>query len=185
MDSVVEIDLLIFTLEEISLTAGALGTHGWRKLGASLLSMWGMLHPSLLSSYCPAQSHSPVQDLVLLWGDQFLQRLNLLSSTCWPWGSPSFPGIGGEDPRTAFPPLGIAQSSSPTSSRHLVPVIWRDFAGLCRLNQLFIWHLGSCFLLYAAFFGTLLPTCHLQRECLQCELTSHPLLLPLLSSVPL
>lgn len=175
-DSVfLEIDFLICNLGKISLTAGVVGR---RKPEASLLSIRGMLLPPLVSYCCPTHSHSLLLDQVPetkapLW-------FSLAGGMLVPW----LPGDGSGDPRTAFSLLTWPPSLSPACFRNLVPVVCQDFAGLCWVNQPFIPHLDFCLLLYAWFFGTLLPACHLQRECLQSELTSHPLVLRLLSSLP-
>ena len=76
------------------------------------------LLPLLINSYCPCQSRSLLLDLVPLWGDQFLQSQNLLSSFCWLWGNagPLASQEWGGGPRTASPSVGIASPYHPQES---------------------------------------------------------------------
>lgn len=77
------------------------------------------------------------------WEGQFLHRVNLLSSCCWPGGMlvPWLPKDGGGDPSTALPPVNIAPV--------LITCLFQE-SGACYLLRLCRALLGA-----SAFYTTL------------------------------
>lgn len=105
-----DIDFLTCSLGNVSLAAGALGTE-WQKEAGGLNSQY-VGYPTSLVHYflLPYSAYSSLLDLVPLWEGQFLHRVNLLSSCCWPGRMlvPWLPKIGCGDPSVALPPVKVA-----------------------------------------------------------------------------